>query len=168
MLDASRSRFEDRTIVVELDMAYLGQTHTVSVPLPVEFADGTVTPPTRDQIAAAFDTAYQSTYGRLLKNGVRRVMNLRTAVIGERPKFDLATLAPRGGSVEGARKGTRNVHFGDAWHDTAIFDRLTLPVGARIIGPAILEQPDTTVLIEPGLVGTTDRFGNTIIEREQE
>lgn len=167
MLDASRSRFEDRTIVVELDMAYLGQTHTVSVPLPVEFADGTVTPPTRYQIAAAFDTAYQSTYGRLLKNGVRRVMNLRTTVIGERPKFDLATLAPRGGSVESARKGTRNVHFGDAWHDTAIFDRLPLPVGARIIGPAILEQPDTTVLIEPGLVGTTDRFGNTIIERTQ-
>jgi len=34
-----------------------------------------------------------------------------------------------------------------------------------IDGPAILEQPDTTVLIEPGLQGRVDRFGNTIIER---
>ncbi len=59
---------------------------------------------------------------------------------------------------------TRAVHFGDAWHDTAIFDRLTLPVGAVVEGPAILVQPDTTVLIDPGLSGRVDAFGNTIIE----
>ena len=51
----------------------------------------------------------------------------------------------------------------DAWYETAIYDRLALPVDAVITGPAILEQPDTTVLIEPGLVGRVDRFGNTII-----
>ncbi|MEM9550374.1 MAG: hydantoinase/oxoprolinase family protein, partial [Pseudomonadota bacterium] len=58
----------------------------------------------------------------------------------------------------------RRVHFDDAWHDTAIYDRLALPVGTEITGPAILEQPDTTVLIDPGLKGRVDRFGNTIIE----
>ena len=56
------------------------------------------------------------------------------------------------------------MHFGDDWHDTAIYDRLALPVGHVINGPAILEQPDTTVLIEPGLQGRVDQFGNTIIE----
>ena len=50
-------------------------------------------------------------------------------------------------------------------HETAIYKRLALPVGARIPGPAILEQPDTTVLIEPGLTGVIDDLGNTIIER---
>jgi N-methylhydantoinase A len=48
------------------------------------------------------------------------------------------------------------VHFGDAWHETAIYDRLALPVGAEIDGPAILVQPDTTVLIDPGLTGRVD------------
>jgi N-methylhydantoinase A len=57
------------------------------------------------------------------------------------------------------------VHFGDQWYDTNIYDRLELPVGAIIPGPAILEQPDTTVLIEPELVGRIDDYGNTLIER---
>ncbi len=46
-----RTRFEGRDTEFTLDMAYLGQTHTVSVPLPVEVADGTVVAPTEDEIA---------------------------------------------------------------------------------------------------------------------
>ncbi|MDJ1009678.1 MAG: hydantoinase/oxoprolinase family protein [Paracoccaceae bacterium] len=164
LLDAAQSRFEARDIEVELDMAYVGQTHTVAVPLDVKVAEGRVEAPTRSDIEAAFDAAYTATFGRLLKDGARRVMNLRTAVIGKRPKFDLATLAPKGGSVEASIIGRRKVHFGDAWHETAIYDRLSLPVGAVIEGPAILVQPDTTVLIDPGLAGRVDTFGNTIIE----
>ena len=165
MLEAARTRFQARTSVFELDMAYAGQTHTVAVPLEIALEDGRVHPPTVAQVEAAFDAAYRTTYGRLLEGGVRRVMNLRSAVIGKRPKFDMAALAPApGGTVEGARKGTRAVHFGTGWRDTAIFDRLALPVGAAIRGPAIFEQADATILIEPGLVGTVDRTGNVIIE----
>ena len=168
LLDAAKSSFERRDVEIELDMAYVGQTHTVSVPLPVSVEGGRVTPPSRAEIAEAFDAAYLKSYGRLLEKGTRRVMNLRTAVIGRRPKFDLGALAPaEGGTVEGALKGHREVHFGDAWHETAIFRRLELPVGAVIEGPAILEQPDTTILIEPGLSGTVDRFGNILIEPKE-
>ncbi|MEP2983697.1 MAG: hydantoinase/oxoprolinase family protein [Sulfitobacter sp.] len=164
-LDAARTHFEGRDTEFTLDMAYQGQTHTVPVPLPVTVKDGTVTPPTEEQIGEAFDTAYRATYGRLLKNGTRRVINLRSAVTGRRPRFNLATLATQGGSIEAAHKGSRQVHFGDSWHKTELYDRLALPVGAEVPGPAILEQPDTTVLIEPGLVGKVDSYGNTLIER---
>ncbi|QPH53224.1 hydantoinase/oxoprolinase family protein [Pontivivens ytuae] len=163
LLDAAKSSFEARDTVFELDMAYVGQTHTVSVPIPVSVVEGTVSAPSVAEIEDAFDTAYTATYGRLLKDGTRRVMNLRSAVIGRRPKFDLTTLAPQGGRVEDALTGTRRVHFGDAWHETSIYDRLALPVGAEIKGPAILVQPDTTVLIDPGLTGSVDACGNTII-----
>lgn len=165
MLDASGTVFDAKDIEITLDMSYLGQTHTVPVPLPIEIKGRDVPTPTEEQIADAFDRAYQGTFGRLLKNGARRIINLRTAVIGRRPRFDLETLAPQGGATENAKKGSRKVHFDDQWHDTAIYSRLNLPVHAEIIGPAILEQPDTTVLIEPGLVGRVDVFGNTIIER---
>jgi N-methylhydantoinase A len=167
LLEAARTTFEARTVTFELDMAYIGQTHTVSVPIPVQIAEGRVTPPTRTQIEAAFDAAYGATFGRLLKNGVRRILNLRSAVTGKRPKFDLTTLAPTTTEMP-APKVHRPVHFGDAWHDTAIYDRLSLPVGAVIHGPAILEQPDTTVLIDPGLCGHVDRFGGTLIEPAEE
>ena len=166
MLDAAKSSFDRRDMLFELDMAYVGQTHTVSVPLPISMDGTTVIAPTRSEIAEAFDAAYHATYGRLLQNGVRRVMNLRSAVIGRRPKFDLSALAPdAGGSVNTSLKSKRPVHFGTEWHETSIYNRLTLPIGTVIEGPAILEQLDTTILIEPDLTGTVDPFGNVIIER---
>ncbi|MEM7643119.1 MAG: hydantoinase/oxoprolinase family protein [Pseudomonadota bacterium] len=162
MLDAARTSFEAREVRFALDMAYVGQTHTVSVRLDTGMTAGRVTPPTRAEIDAAFDATYHDTFGRLLPNGARRILNLRSTVTGKRPKFDLTTLAP---STDGHADpiSTRRVHFGETWHDTAIYDRLSLPVGTLIHGPAILTQPDTTVLIEPGLTGRVDRFGNTII-----
>ncbi|MEO9525894.1 hydantoinase/oxoprolinase family protein [Roseibium sp.] len=167
LLDAARTIFEARQVSFELDMAYIGQTHTVSVPLTVTVEGGRVIPPTRTEIEAAFDAAYLATFGRLLDKGVRRILNLRSAVTGKRPKFDLHTLAPTTTGPVSA-KSNRPVHFGGSWHETAIYDRLDLPVGTVIKGPAILEQPDTTVLVEPGLLARVDTFGNTIIEPSED
>jgi N-methylhydantoinase A len=64
--------------------------------------------------------------------------------------------------------GTRQVWFDGAFHDTPVYQRLPLPVGTRISGPAILEQPDSTVCVEPDLNGEVDRFGNLIITRKQQ
>ena len=92
-------------------------------------------------------------------------MNLRTAAIGRRPHFDLAALAPGAdASMQAADRGTRQVWFG-GWRTAAVYDRLALPVGAEIAGPAILEQPDATTVIDPGLVARVDRLGNVIVTR---
>ena len=45
-----------------------------------------------------------------------------------------------------------------------VWARLDLPVDATVSGPAILEQPDATTVIEPGLAGRIDRLGNLIVE----
>jgi N-methylhydantoinase A len=85
-------------------------------------------------------------------------------VIGARPKIDLLSMAPaEDATVEAARGGGRKIWFG-GWTEAAVYDRLRLPVGAVIAGPAVLEQPDTTILIEPGQRGVVDRFGNLLIE----
>jgi N-methylhydantoinase A len=165
MLDAAGVSFTRREVTVELDMAYLGQTHTVAVPLPLAWRGDRVGAPTPQEIGAAFEAAYLRAYGRLLPGGITRILNLRTAVIGRRPKFDLASLAPTAtGPV--ALRAHRKVHVG-RWHEAAVYDRLALPVGTRIAGPAILEQPDTTILVDPGLVAVVDRFGNVILSRDE-
>ncbi|MDF1793009.1 MAG: hydantoinase/oxoprolinase family protein [Thalassobaculaceae bacterium] len=146
--------------VVELDMLYVGQTHTVAV--PIDAAAGK--PVDKEAVRAAFETAYAATYGRLLSGISMRLMNLRVAVVGKRPRFDLSLLAPEEGvTVEAAIRGKRDIYVDGAWHDATIVDRLALPVGARIEGPAVLEQSDTTILIEPGLVGEVDTYGNVLI-----
>jgi len=50
------------------------------------------------------------------------------------------------------------------WRETAVWSRLALPAGATVEGPAILEQPDATTVIEPGHVGRVDPLGNVIVE----
>ena len=149
-------------VLFELDMHYLGQTHTIAVPLPGEAAVGL----TASDVKKAFETAYQKTFSRLLGDIDARIVNLRTAAIGRRPRFDLAALAPQdGASVETARRESRPVWFDGAWHDTAVYDRLALPVGATICGPAILEQGDATTVVDPDLDARVDGFGNLILER---
>jgi N-methylhydantoinase A len=49
--------------------------------------------------------------------------------------------------------------------NAAVYERLDLPRDAVIAGPAILEQPDSTIFIDPGLEGRVDRFGNIVITR---
>ncbi|GIK80762.1 MAG: hydantoinase [Alphaproteobacteria bacterium] len=150
----------------ELDMHYLGQTHTVSVPVPVSVQNGT-TGVTAAIVRAAFERAYLAAFSRLLPGLAVRIVSLRTAAIGRRPHFDLAALAPAAdASREAARRGTRPVWFAGAWHETTVWARLELPAGATIEGPAVLEQDDATTLIDPGLTARVDRLGNVIVERK--
>ena len=150
--------------VFEADMHYAGQTHTVAVPLPLTMHDGT-TGVTEALIRTAFERAYNAQFGRVLPGLGVRLVNVRTAAIGRRPAFDLAALAPGPNTtLAHAARGTRPVWFG-TWQDATVHDRLALPVGATIPGPAILEQPDATTVIDPGLIARVDRLGNLVVTR---
>lgn len=165
LLDQAGIAFEGRSISVELDMSYLGQTHTVAVPLKGDFAGPAKL--TRAQIKTAFEAAYAAAFGRVLDSIGIRVLNLRVAAIGRRRKFDLSLLAPpKDGSVEAAKRTTRKIWLDGAWHEAGIYRRLDLPLGAVVPGPAILEQSDTTILIEADLAGEVDKFGNLIVKRK--
>ncbi|MCT8973661.1 hydantoinase/oxoprolinase family protein [Microbaculum marinisediminis] len=154
--------FERIDRVFELDMLYLGQTHTVTA--PVEIPSGGLTV---EAIRAAFETAYRRAFGRLLAGIPVRVMNYRVAVIGRRPAFDMTVFAPSSDrGLEDCRVGSRRVRVDGVDIDTPVYERLDLSEGTEIAGPAILEQPDTTIFIDPGLVGRVDRFGNVVITRQ--
>ncbi len=140
----------------ELDMLYLGQTHTVAA--VIDWTGDL----TQDAIQAAFEAAYKTAYGRLLDNIPIRVMNYRVAVTGKRPALDMAVFAPPTG--EDPQETSRPVYVNGGWQNARVLQRLALPEGASIPGPAVLEQPDTTIFIDPGLTGRVDGFGNLIIE----
>jgi N-methylhydantoinase A len=160
LLDRSGVSFTGRETLVACDMLYLGQTHTVATPIPWR----------RGELQAAmlrqsFEQRYREVYGRLLDGIPIRVLNIHVALIGRRPKLDLSTLAPSGGSLEAAKLGLRRVYFGGKWREATVYARHELPVGASIVGPAILEQQDATIMVEPELQAKVDRFGNIVIER---
>ncbi|WP_311032155.1 hydantoinase/oxoprolinase family protein [Mesorhizobium koreense] len=161
ILERSATVFQQIDRLFELDMLYLGQTHSVSVPISI--GEGGLTAAAID---AAFDTAYLEAFGRLLDGIPKRVMNFRVAVVGRRPDLDMRVFAPTGGKpAEACRTGTRRVYAKGSYHDVFVYERLDLAEGASIRGPAILEQPDTTIFVDPGLSAVVDGFGNLIMRR---
>jgi len=58
--------------------------------------------------------------------------------------------------------GERQVRFNGSWFETAIFDRASLGRGATLAGPAIIEQSDTTIVIDPGATAIVDGLGNLV------
>jgi len=118
----------------------------------------------KEIIKKAFDKIYLETYGRLLLGIEARVINLRVAVIGNRPKLDLSSMASISSkSVEQCQIETRLIWCDGVQVSAKIYERLDLPIGGKIIGPALLEQPDTTIFIEPNMYGEVDRIGNLLI-----
>ena len=159
--------FGNIKVLCVMDMCYQGQTHTLDVNIPANFNEIS-TDIDAKMILNAFEECYRTVYGHPLDGIPVRILNLRISVLGLRPKFDLTLLAPTDGvTLEDMHTDTRLVWFDGGWHETAIYDRLPLSVGVTVSGPAILEQPDCTIFIEPGLKGKVDRFGNLIITEKK-
>jgi N-methylhydantoinase A len=59
--------------------------------------------------------------------------------------------------------GTQSVYHQGRWWTAQRYARLELPIDARVSGPAILEQADTTVWLEPGFDARVDSLGNLVV-----
>ena len=93
------------------------------------------------------------------------MVNARLTAIGPAPKGTLRR-HPDGGRAKEALKGERKVYFreGGGFIPTKIYDRMRLRCGARLVGPAIVEQFDSTTVLPPGVTARVDEYLNIIID----
>ncbi|MCX7289218.1 MAG: hydantoinase/oxoprolinase family protein, partial [Rhodobacterales bacterium] len=139
------------------DMQFIGQTHLLRVALP----NAT---PSREDLQRRFEAAYHARFRVDLPTIRANLVNLNVSVIGERPALDLSHLIdPQGRKPTAEPSDTRKVWF-DGWHDTPVYWRDHLPLALDLQGPAIIEQMDTTIVIDPGARVTSDSDGNLIVE----
>ncbi|MGE0418012.1 MAG: hydantoinase B/oxoprolinase family protein [Acetobacteraceae bacterium] len=140
-----------------IDLHYSGQLWSVRVRLD----DGGVDPAaTRD----AFEAEYQRLYGHVQPNGaiIAAALHVAARCVTGTPKMRLADEAAE---TPAAATTTRAVwHEGQGWMDTVVYDGRHLGIGARVIGPAVIEEQTTTVLLGPGDALLVDRAGNFMIE----
>jgi N-methylhydantoinase A len=141
------------------EMQFQGQTHLLSVPLPGPRI-------TVEELQALFERAYFERFAVELPEIRAVLVNLHTAVIGRRPGVPLAALAgtDQAASLEAAQIGRRPVWFEEGWMETPIYDRPRLPLGARVAGPAVIQQLDATTVVLPGNHAALDGLANLIIE----
>ncbi len=138
-------------------MQFVGQTHLLRVALPSAT-------PSREQVQGLFEAAYHARFKVELPTIRANLVNLNTSIIGERPALDLSRLIDPSRRRDTAEpSGRRKVWF-DGWHDTPVYWRDDLPLKIDLQGPAIIEQMDTTIVIDPGARLTSDADGNLIVE----
>ena len=154
-LDESQVPIDKSTITHAADMAYAGQIHTLHVPIEPGW-DAT-------RLEQAFNDAYREKFGNTLADMPVVIVNLRTIVVGTRSSAALPH-ASQGGGGTPQPQSRRQVHFGKAWHDTPVYVREVFAPGMRLGGPAIIEQSDTTTVIEPDMALTVDKYGNLLVK----
>lgn len=162
LIEAEPIEVDAIDIVHTADMQFIGQTHLLTVSVPAADVD-------RPTLQALFEKAYLDRFHVELPEIRANLVNLSTAVIGRRPPIDLSPLIAPGGRAArlgDARAGERPVWFDGEWMDTPIYRRDRLPIDAAFEGPAIIEQMDTTIVLEPGHRLTSDADGNLIITVE--
>jgi N-methylhydantoinase A len=143
------------------DMRYVSQAYELEVPIAAPLTDEAVT-----EAVGAFHAAHERVYGYARAGQPVEFVNYRAVHRYPLPPPVLRPPLRGRGTAEEARLGERRAHFPAAgFVPTAIYERARLPLGARVDGPAIIEQADTTTVVPPGHAARVDEAGNLRIGR---
>jgi len=154
-----RQYFEDEDNTAELrfetriDLRYFGQEHAVTIIVDPKLA-------TIDNILDEFHIAHEKTYTFRLEDTPVEFVTYRVTVNASVPRPVLKPLENKGRSVDVAERPRRMVDFAeDGQHETRVFERDSLPAGAIIEGPLIVEEATSTTLVHPGQHMRVDEYG---------
>ena len=156
----------NRRYVRSADLRYFGQAFEVRV----EMGEGPVTEDVAQAVADAFHDEHRRLYGYDFRGDDRQQVewvNLRVTGLGPIRRPELVEIAAGSGS-DGARTGTRDVHFEGGWVEAGVYDRDRLGAGDVVAGPAVIEEFGSTVPVHPGFSAEVDRFGNLLLMRRDD
>ena len=134
---------------------YQNQEHTTEVLVGSDISDAKLA-----EIEAAFHETYEREYTYRLKAPVELV-GIHVVASAEVGKLTMQEKLKSAAPASAAVKGTRKVDYAlEGIHDAAIYDGTKLEPGMAFTGPAVIEDPGTTVVIHPGNRVEIDGFGN--------
>jgi N-methylhydantoinase A len=146
-------------VAYSADMRYVGQAYELEVPIAVP-----VRRERMPEILGAFHAAHERVYGYARPQQPVEFVNFRVVHTYPLPRPVVTPAARATGTLDDARLGERRAYF-EAFVPTPIYERARLPRGARLAGPAIVEQSDTTTVVPPGVTALVDDAGNLRLRR---
>jgi N-methylhydantoinase A len=144
---------------IALDLRYVGQEFTLSVPVSYE----AIKKGEREKIRAAFDALYEHRYSHQSPDEPVEMVNIRLAAIGKRPSLRFPRLAKRSSAKPSRR---RDVYLAD-WRKPVscpVYQRRELGAGVRLKGPALIEEHGTTTVLFAADRCTVAPSGELIID----
>jgi N-methylhydantoinase A len=127
---------------VRLDLRYMGQEFTLSVPVTLD----QLKRGDRQGIRSAFDQLYEQRYAHHSPEEPVEMVNIRVGAVGKRPALAFPTLASGGQAKPIAE---REVYFSDARKPLSakVYRRDRLAAGSKIAGPALIQEHGTTTVL---------------------
>ncbi|MFS0697937.1 hydantoinase/oxoprolinase family protein [Streptomyces nitrosporeus] len=148
-------------LVFSADVRYIGQFTEIEVPLAF---DGELTRESLKQLVSDFEAKHEALNGYAMPGEPTELINVRLTSLGRTAKPALADEPSAGPDPSAALKGAREAVFSGRTVRTDVYDGLALRRDNRVAGPAIIEQPTTTVVLIEGYAMTVDAQGNYVIE----
>jgi N-methylhydantoinase A len=153
MLDRARVETSRRRFVRSVDARYARQSYELTVPVPARRLDAAGLA----ALAEAFHARHHRTYGHDNRGEPVQLVNLRLAAIGSVAPLSMRQ-APAARGTDPA-KGRRSLWFGGRRHEAAVLDRARMPAGCTVVGPAVIESLESTILLPPSWQGRMDESG---------
>jgi N-methylhydantoinase A len=158
--------FTKKNIAIKrsMDMRYVGQVHECTV----DIGTFDITEKTIEKVKDAFHKRHEALYTYSERHNAVEVVNIESTVFGRIEKPKLPKYA-KGTAVKTALKGYRKAIFDGAGKSTKtpIYDGERIGAGTKIVGPAIIEEITTTIVIEPGWTAVLDVTGSYVITRKK-
>jgi N-methylhydantoinase A len=152
----------DRTLLsLSADLRYIGQFNEVETPA---FPEGSVNSDTVGTMVASFHARHHGMYGYSMAGAPVELINLRLSASGVTEKPRLKELEPGGASPLHAYKAARRAYFDGHFREVSVYDGLKLAPGNIVSGPAIVEQPTTTIILTTGFVMSCDHYGTYVLK----
>ena len=142
-------------------MRYLGQGHEVVVPLP----NRTWAREDTAIIREAFETAYETLYGRIIPKLDLEIVSWSVGVSAV-PEA-VAPIEPSPEAAAPPARGVRPVLDPGSGHvvEAAVYRRADFAPGARVDGPALIVETDTTAVVSAAFTASVDALGAIVLER---
>jgi len=141
---------EDVIVTRSLDMRYSDQVHECAVAIPEM---GTLTKQHLERIKDLFHRRHEQLYTYCERDNEPELINVEVTVIGRTRAAESAF--PRSRQVASpfgeTRESVRRAYFEElgGFTEVAVFQGQRVPVDQAIAGPAIIEEPTTTIVVPP-------------------
>ncbi len=141
-------------------MCYPGQNFDMSVPVP---EGASLDEPGLLDLAERFHDQHATERGFCFRTQQPVLRGVRVIARGITPKPDHLAETGAVSDADRARRATRDAFFGDGFVAVPVYDGTALGAGARVEGPALVEEPFTVVVVPPGANLTLDGLGNYLV-----
>jgi N-methylhydantoinase A len=155
----------DLSVHRSVDMRYRYQVHELNVPLPAGSA--AITEKDMESLDGLFDELYEKAFGHGsgYREAGKEILTFRLTATGLLKKPDIKAERVKRSDGAHALKGRRDVYFEEErkFVSTRVYDFTKMQPGVEFDGPAIIETPVTTIVVNPKDRAVMDEYFNVRI-----